>query len=153
MNEGILDYMSKDHDRLDKIYQEFQKVREKDKEEARDLFHEFKTGLQRHIIWEEDILFPLFEEKTEAKENGPTEVMRQEHREIKEVLEKIHDEVRQGTGGQKLDKELYGILEEHNRKEEMILYPWIDRAISEKEAKEIFVKMKQIAPERYNHCC
>jgi regulator of cell morphogenesis and NO signaling len=42
-------------------------------------FEEFKAGLEQHIVWEEEILFPSFEQKF-GLPGGPTEVMRWEHR-------------------------------------------------------------------------
>ena len=56
----ISDFMSRDHDRLDVIFTEFQK--EQATEKAKDLFSRFDEGLRTHIAWEEQILFPLFEE-------------------------------------------------------------------------------------------
>ena len=50
---------------------------------GKECFEKFKFGLHRHIAWEEEILFPLFEEKTGMTDGGPTFVMREEHRQIK----------------------------------------------------------------------
>src|SRR3989338_10185398 len=81
----VTDFMGKDHDRLDAIFQKFRQ------EKKKDPFSKFKHGLQRHIVWEEEILFSIFEERTGMKDSGPTAVMRMEHRQIKDYLEKIHD--------------------------------------------------------------
>lgn len=153
MANKVFEYMSKDHDRLDQLYQNFKRVRENDRDESIGFFHDFKTGLQRHIIWEEDILFPLFEDKSGVKEGGPTDVMRQEHRQIKEILEKIHSNLMASVYNKKLDTDLYDVLGTHNSKEEEILYPWIDEMINNTEIDEIFEKMKHIPAERYDHCC
>jgi len=61
----ILEFMSKDHDRLDVIFAAFQKANVIDPEQAKSLFDNFETGLRRHIVWEEEILFPVFEEHME----------------------------------------------------------------------------------------
>ena len=60
----VLEFMGKDHDRLDKIFKEFREVKTNDRAKLIPLFHDFKTGLQRHIVWEEEILFPVFEDET-----------------------------------------------------------------------------------------
>jgi len=140
-----MQFMEKDHDRLDGIFKSFQKSKNA------SFFHDFKIGLQRHIIWEEDILFPIFEDKTGMKNVGPTEVMRMEHRQIKEFLEKIHDTLGEDT--KVFENGLLNVLIEHNNKEESILYPSIDNEINEKELASIFKKMKSIPVERYNRCC
>src|SRR5574341_1194166 len=86
----VFDFMAQDHDRLDDIFKNFRTVKNEDLKKAKPLFHDFKIGLQKHIVWEEEILFPIFEKKTGMYETGPTAVMRMEHRQIKDFLEKIH---------------------------------------------------------------
>jgi hypothetical protein len=78
--QSIRTYFAEDHDRLDGLFASFRERKRFNYAEARLFFREFKFGLQRHIVWEEQILFPLFEQKTGMVHNGPTEVMRQEHR-------------------------------------------------------------------------
>lgn len=146
--------MAKDHDRLDFLFSQFRNLRNSDTEKSKNLFHEFKTGLQRHIVWEEEILFPFFEEKT-GMHGGPTEVMRMEHRQIKEYLEKIHDRIITDAHNEiaLLETELLEVLTNHNQKEEGILYPWIDNSASEAEIKKVFIEMENIPAEKYNKCC
>lgn len=54
MKNNILEFMGKDHNRLDGIFKEFRTVKNKDYSRAKGLFHEFKIGIQRHIVWEEE---------------------------------------------------------------------------------------------------
>ncbi|MHB8482042.1 MAG: hemerythrin domain-containing protein [Nitrospiria bacterium] len=142
MNE-ILEFMSKDHDRLDEIFNSFRKIKDQDIDKARQLFDELNNGLRRHIVWEEDILFPAFEEQTGMKNIGPTAVMRLEHYEIKEFLDKIHQKLqeRNESIGQ-IEDEFIRVLSSHNQKEEEILYPRIDRSLNEKDRKAMIDKMK-----------
>ena len=152
--ETIMNFMAKDHDRLDSLFSKFRNLRSNDAIKAKSLFHEFKIGLQRHIVWEEELLFPLFEEKT-GMDSGPTEVMREEHRQIKGFLEKIHHEILANTNKEikQLENELLEVLTNHNQKEEGILYPWIDNSASETEIKDVFMKMENIPEEKYSKCC
>src|SRR5574337_539969 len=83
-----------DHDRLDQLLETYRRLKRRDFAQDKQAFREFKFGLQRHIIWEETVLFPLFEEKTVMSDRGPTVVMRAEHREIGRCLEALHDKVR-----------------------------------------------------------
>ncbi len=78
----ISHYYAADHDRLDELFGRFQSSKQSDRTVARHLFAEFKAGLERHIAWEEDLLFPLFEAHTGMHAAGPTAVMRDEHRQI-----------------------------------------------------------------------
>ena len=86
----ITAFFEQDHDRLDELFKTFQQLKRSDFAKAKEAFKEFKVGLQRHIVWEEDLLFPLWEKKTGRSEEGPTVVMRAEHRQIGQQLEAIH---------------------------------------------------------------
>ncbi len=153
-NQTITNYYEQDHDRLDELFKQFQASKREDYSHAKDCFREFKLGLQRHIVWEEEILFPLFEEKTGVKDIGPTAVMRMEHREIKEALEAIHEKVRQADPKSDAEEaQLLDILKQHNDKEEQVLYPAIDKLIDETEKANVFRAMQEIPEERYAHCC
>ena len=151
----ITSYFQEDHDRLDKLFDQFQALKACDYPEAKRNFKEFKFGLQRHIVWEEDILFPFFETKTGSpKDAGPTAVMRFEHRLIKEALELLHRKVqKEDSDSDEEETKLLSSLSEHNRKEETILYPMIDRFASEEERKQIFKQMENIPEEQYRSCC
>src|SRR5262245_55160515 len=152
---SIIDYFEKDHNRLDGLFENFHEWKLKDYARAREYFVAFKFGLQRHIVWEEDILFPIFEEATGLVNQGPTYVMRYDHRIIGEKLEAIHKKVQMKDPNSDVEeKELLSILTLHNEKEEQILYPAI-QAIVDKAGniQEVFKKMREIPEERYQKCC
>ena len=150
----ITAYFEADHDRLDIIFKQFQQRRRISMAEAKPYFKAFNNGLKRHIIWEEDVLFPAFEEKTGMKDSGPTFVMREEHRRIGALLEEIHNKVRRAdpSSGDE-EARLVEILTAHNHKEEQVLYPAIDQMLTEEEVSEIFLAMENIPAERYQTCC
>jgi regulator of cell morphogenesis and NO signaling len=141
----IFEFMSVDHDRLDEIFDGFKKLSEDDIDGARKLFPEFKTGLLQHIVWEEEILFPTFEEKTGMHDTGPTAVMRMEHGHIKNFLEEIGEKVLAGElqGIDKAETGLLEVLGPHNEKEENILYPAIDNLTSEQEKEAMIARMTE----------
>jgi hemerythrin superfamily protein len=154
MIKPITDFMERDHNRLDGLFKEFQSAKSRDFAKAQQCFSEFKRGLQRHIVWEEEFLFPRFESRTGISEGGPTTVMRLEHLRLKELLEGIHDQVAAGkTDTGEYEHELLDVLLVHNTKEEAVLYPAIDRCLSEQEAGEIIETMKALPAERYASCC
>jgi regulator of cell morphogenesis and NO signaling len=154
MTETISKFYEADHDRLDEAFKSFQTLKRSDYARAKEFFREFKFGLQRHIIWEEEILFPLFEEKTGMFQGGPTEVMRIEHRQIGEHLEAIHKKVKAADpNSDEEEKMLLAVLSVHNGKEENILYPAIDRAATDADRIAVFEKMESLPEERYAQCC
>jgi len=147
-------FFEQDHDRLDELFKTFQQLKRSDFPKAKEAFKEFKFGLQRHIVWEEDVLFPLWEKKTGMSESGPTPVMRHEHRQIGQQLEAIHGKVsEQNPDSDKEEQALLDRLGSHNRKEELRLYPAIDQVAGTEGQEAIFQSMKNIPEERYNLCC
>ena len=139
----IAKFMGHDHDRLDEIFNQFHTSKKQDAQKARSLFQELLTGLHRHILWEEEILFPVFEAQAEmVRDQGPTEVMRNEHRQIKYFLEQIQTKVAEGDlSTEEAEEGLLQVLAAHNVKEEKILYPWIDNCVSDEERASLLARM------------
>jgi len=150
----ISEFYEQDHDRLDELFKTFQKMKWSDFAKAKEAFKAFKFGLQRHIVWEEDVLFPLWEEKTGMSEGEPTFVMRAEHRQIGQQLEAIHGKVaEQNPDSDQEEQVLLDLLGSHNMKEERVLYPAIDQLTSAEERETVFRNMKNVPEERYKLCC
>ncbi len=153
-HKTISTFYELDHDRLDELFKTFQKFKRSDFAKAKEAFREFKFGLQRHIVWEEDLLFPLWEEKTGMSDSGPTFVMRAEHRQIGQLLEAIHGKVAdQNPECDQEEQALLNLLGSHNMKEERVLYPAIDQVTNEEERETVFRNMDNIPEERYRVCC
>lgn len=151
---GIREYFQEDHARLDGLLAQFQTLKRSDYAKAKGCFVDFKFGLQRHIVWEEDLLFPPWEEATGMTEGGPTQVMRREHRQIAERLEALHKKVQAADPDSDQEEQaLLAILAAHNRKEELVLYPALDETLSDEARAGIFRAMNEIPEDRYKVCC
>lgn len=135
--------MDADHRRVDRILEEFSLLKRRVLSQARALFTRSKNGLLRHIAWEEELLFPVFEEKTKIRDTGPTVVIRQEHAQIKATLERIEQLLNAGelTAVDTAERALVSILTVHNQKEERILYPMINQNLLAQERKELLDKL------------
>jgi hemerythrin-like domain-containing protein len=141
-----------DHDRLDQSFASYRQVKRSSLARARDLFHQFKLGLQRHIAWEEEVLFPLFEQKTGMVQVGPIPVMRREHRHIRAYLDAVDAKLRNDDPSS--ENEEWGLLAAlavHNEKEEKVLYPTLDRLLSDAEKAEAFTAMARLPEELSPH--
>lgn len=144
--DKITPFYEHDHDELDGYFQEFRNLKNKNYSLAVKCFEKFQTGLLRHIVWEEDILFPLFEEKTGMKDHGPTFVMREEHRQIKEYLRGLDTKIEQKAPDTDSQEQLLlELLSAHNQKEENILYPAVDQITSREERERVFERMKNLS--------
>lgn len=134
---SITTFLTEDHDRLDGLLETFQEWRAKDSARARDFLTQFTVGLQRHLRWEEGILFPLFEQKTGR--SGLANTLRGEHEEIREWLAALNQKVEQNDAD--CDHEEKMLVEElggHNAREEYALYPELDKLLTEEEQRATF---------------
>jgi iron-sulfur cluster repair protein YtfE (RIC family) len=93
-------------------------------------FGEFAAELETHFQSEEEVLFPAFESAT-GMTSGPTEVMRGEHRQMRALLSQMREalEQRDGDGFTGSAETLLIMMQQHNMKEENILYPMCDNAL------------------------
>ena len=152
--KSVSNYFAEDHDRIDGFFSEFRKLKRRDPDLAKQKFKEFLKGLTRHIVWEEEILFPAFEKSAPEVLPGPTMVMRGEHREIKKYLDLIHEKVRaKNPESDEAEEALLSLLESHNMKEQRVLYPAIDAAMGKEGIAKIEESMQAIPEERYACCC
>ncbi|HEU4684239.1 MAG TPA: hemerythrin domain-containing protein [Nitrospira sp.] len=153
-DKTIAVFFRQDHERLDALFKRFHDLKRTDFQRAKNAFVEFRFGLQRHIRWEEELLFPLWEERTGMSEGGPTFVMRAEHRQIGELLEAIHDKVAGGDPESDQEEQaLLCLLGLHNVKEERILYPSIDQVTTAEDRKGLYRQMDEIPAARDRSCC
>jgi iron-sulfur cluster repair protein YtfE (RIC family) len=150
---SVHQHFTDDHRRLDRLMQTFRSQKHSDFAAASNAFHEFQLGLRRHIVWEEELLFPFFEKASQGG-FGPTQVMREEHRLIKEALEGLHAKIRRSDPDCDAQvQKLMELLSVHNRKEESILYPMFDDTLDAEERARLFQQMEDLPPERYTGCC
>lgn len=141
----VSDYLGTDHRRLDSIMGDVEAlVRSRSFTEAARRFAEFSCGLTRHIEIEEQILFPSFEQMTGFTQ-GPTPVMRAEHVEIRELMERVATAIRaeDAVAFTRAAGALKQLLGEHNLKEEHVLYPTTDQAAGGDRERDELVRRMQ----------
>jgi len=141
--QTISDTYADDHDRLDALFQDYTTLKQSNRQRARQVFSIFKAGLERHIAWEEEILFPRFEKATGLSSGGPTEVMRLEHLSIKHWLREIETKWEVGLPSDDEEASLVEVLCPHNHKEEVILYPAIDQTLTAEEVEHVRAAMER----------
>ena len=116
---------------------------------ARSACEAFERGLLRHFHTEEALLFPLFEARVGIV-GGPTATLRQEHREIarsagllREALDRDDTDAFQDSV-----RFLRATLRQHCSKEERVLFPTTDAALSERELQAACERLNR--PDRVN---
>lgn len=128
-----------DHRRLDALLREVARgVGEAAFDQAQSGYAAFRTGLDLHIQVEEEVLFPAFERES-GMTGGPTQVMRIEHVQIREAMEEADRALHAGDAAafERVRAGLEDVLSDHNMKEEHVLYPMCDRALSSDDVRQV----------------
>jgi iron-sulfur cluster repair protein YtfE (RIC family) len=135
MND-IARYLTDDHRHCDDLFADAEAAAARgDADEARRLFDAFHAATLAHFAREEQVLFPAFEAATGMR-HGPTEVMREEHERMTDLFEQMGQAL---TGGDLSDylggsETMLVLMQQHNLKEEQMLYPMCDRALGARAA-------------------
>ena len=127
----ILDFLGNDHRACDDLFASAEAaVAKSDWNSARDLFDQFQAAMARHLAMEEDVLFPAFESHT-GMSSGPTQVMRMEHTQMRDLMQEMDKAVAASNqaGFLGLSETLNMLMQQHNLKEENMLYPMSDRVL------------------------
>ena len=128
----ITDYLTRDHRRCDIFFIEAENcVSSGIWDKAQASFQQFSKVIQQHFEMEEKVLFPAFEKATESS-NGPTSVMRNEHQQLRGIIARLQESLVAQERDDFLghSETLNIMLQQHNLKEENILYPMTDRIMS-----------------------
>jgi hemerythrin-like domain-containing protein len=131
--ESIRDLMTDDHRRCDDCFAAVEQAIDSGAwERAGISFSRFREAVLRHLAVEESVLFPAFEARTGMRA-GPTEVMRGEHAQMRELIAAaevslLNKDAEDYSGNAET---LLIMTQQHNMKEENILYPMCDQHLAE----------------------
>lgn len=125
----ITDFMTNVHRACDDLFAVAEENVAKGKwDKAAEQFDAFHKETERHLSMEEESLFPTFEAKT-GMTGGPTQVMRSEHVQMRAVIEDMAQKLaaKDADGYLGLAETLMVLMQQHNMKEEQILYRMMDQ--------------------------
>jgi hemerythrin-like domain-containing protein len=119
-------FFASDHAACDALWAAVEAAAEKkDRAALAAAFATFAAAMRRHFDMEEQVLFPAFEQQT-GMTAGPTRVMRSEHAQMRALLEQMAGVVDDGDAVLDHGDTLLMLIQQHNRKEEGVLYPMCD---------------------------
>lgn len=130
--ENIRDLMAADHRQCDNRFVAVERsVARAAWVDAEAEFVRFRDAMLRHFDAEEAILFPAFEAHTGMR-MGPTQVMRGEHAQLRELLGAAEAALaaRDADDYSGNAETLLIMMQQHNMKEENILYPMGDQHLA-----------------------
>lgn len=133
--QSITETLSADHRRCDEIFTEMEALISRDEwERGGTCFGAFNDAMEHHFSMEEKVLFPDFEQRSGGGSAGPTHVMRMEHAQMRELFA----DMRASVEGQERDaflgmsETLLVIMQQHNAKEEQMLYRMADQILGDR---------------------
>jgi iron-sulfur cluster repair protein YtfE (RIC family) len=125
----IVEFLSNEHRCCDESFAATEEAAQTgDLLRCRTDFRQFQAAMEHHFEKEEAMLFPAFEQAS-GNTMGPTRVMRLEHRQMRETLAEMDGALASGDLEDFLGQAetLLILMQQHNIKEEQILYPMCDR--------------------------
>ena len=132
-NQSLREFFTLDHRHLDDKWAEVEAAAQAgDVDAEKESWRAFQGELLRHLRMEEEVMFPAFEQATGMTEGGPTFVMRSEHDQMRGLIEQM------GAAADGDDYEelvdmgdtLLMLMQQHNQKEEHMLYPMAEQALT-----------------------
>ena len=128
----LLEFMQIHHGQCDQLYADGENsLLDEQMEEGVGQITIFLSEMERHFLMEETVLFPTFEDISGMRQ-GPTQVMRMEHQQIRNLLARMSDAVTRMDRDEILEvgETLLILMQQHNMKEEGILYPMNNVVVS-----------------------
>jgi hemerythrin-like domain-containing protein len=129
---GLAAFFTHDHRRCDELWTRVEAAGEEGAESIAAAWRRFDRSLRGHLAMEEELLFPAFEAATGMTDSGPTFVMRMEHDQMRGLLDQMGAALERGDQNALLDQgdTLLMLIQQHNQKEEGMLYPMSERALA-----------------------
>ena len=134
--QTITEYLSAGHKHCDDLFAEAEAAAAKnDLAAAKAGFAAFHQAMEHHLSKEENVMFPAYEETTLSYNTGPTSVMRMEHGQMRGLFEDIQAALEAGdtSACAGLLETLLVLMQQHNFKEEQMLYQMADRTLDDRE--------------------
>lgn len=134
-------FMTQDHRSCDEEFAELENLVDSgDFSKAEELFKEFKEHMEHHFTMEEKVMFPEFNTCSGGGCN-PTTVMIMEHEQMRTLFAQMEEALVKKDKNQFLgtSENLLFVMQQHNMKEEQIMYNLVDNSLN---SEEIIEKMK-----------
>lgn len=128
---SLEEMLSADHRRCDDLFAGAEGAANAgDQESATDLFNQLDLGLERHFRMEEEGFFAELDRRMGFSGGGPVAVMREEHQQMRGMLIRMRSALEQSDLEDYLgaSETMLYLMEQHNMKEEQMLYPMADEA-------------------------
>lgn len=140
---SLANWFTADHQQCDALWAEVEDAGT-DLAKVRAAFATFDARLRRHLAMEEDVLFPAFDQSSGMHGMGPTAMMRIEHTQMRGLLDQM---ARSATAREvtNLGDTLLMVIQQHNAKEEGMLYPMAEQMLDWSALEPLLARHKAVA--------
>ena len=135
----ISSFLTSDHRACDNEFANLENaIASLDWEEAKSQFDKFSADLLHHFDMEEKVMFPVFEDVT-GMSQGPTMVMKMEHSQMRSILDDLNADIEKKDKNHffGVSESLMMLMQQHNMKEEQMLYAMADMHLGSRVSKVI----------------
>ncbi len=135
----ISSFLTTDHRACDEEFASLENaVASQNWEKSQEQLNKFSSDLNHHFSMEEKVMFPAFEDVT-GMTQGPTMVMRIEHEQMKQLLKSLQEDINKKDKDHffGVSESLMMLMQQHNMKEEQMLYKMADMHLGSVVAKVI----------------
>ena len=128
---SFTEYLGDDHHRCDELFAAAEQAVAQQGPQALDAHGAFITAMERHFGIEEELLFPAFEAAS-GSSMGPTAVMRHEHEQMRQLFADMDAALQASQADDYLGarETLLILMQQHNAKEEQMLYPMTEHVLA-----------------------
>jgi len=130
---GLAGFFAQDHRDCDARWVDVEELLDTaGTEAAHSAWQKFDAGMRRHLQMEEEVLFPAFDSRSGMGGGGPTAMMRMEHQQMRGLLDQIGEAMAAGDAQEAMDigDTLLMLIQQHNVKEEGMLYPMAENMLA-----------------------
>ena len=127
----IKEYLTADHRRCDEFFASMEEKVNESMADAKIEFEDFAKAAERHFQMEEKVMFVEFETKT-GMTQGPTVMMTHEHNQMRNLTQQMREALEAENKDKffGLSETLMILMQQHNMKEEQMLYPMAQQHLS-----------------------
>jgi hemerythrin-like domain-containing protein len=142
----LSEFMKTDHRNCDAKFASLENaVADENWSLADDEFKTFASDLIYHFDMEEEVMFVAFEARSANAHCNPTPVMIMEHTQMRELVKQMKTELKAKNKNKffGLSETLMMTMQQHNMKEEQMMYPMIDEVMGQ-EGNILLDSMKEL---------
>ena len=145
---SIKNFLTQDHRDCDDTFAAMeQQANSEGLSSAKSLYEKMSSEMEHHFQMEERVMFPAFEQKT-GMTQGPTEMMRMEHIQMRELIKEVGEALEADNKDRffGLTETMMIMVQQHNMKEEQMLYTMAQQHLSA-EADQVITMMEAMITE------